>query len=147
MPMRVSETEPSRRVIATGLAGGLALALGMATAQSQNGSPNMETTIRTGDDIATLINIFTVEPQNQQKLVELLDEGTKGFFSKMTGWISTNLLTSTDGKRVILYSQWQSARDIDAFRQNPNMGPYLQGITAIAKYEAMTCEVTSVHHA
>jgi len=107
----------------------------------------METTIRPGSDIATQINIFVVEPENQQKLVELLADGTKGFFSKQPGWISTNVLSSTDRRRVLIYSQWRSAKDIEAFRQNPSMGPYVQGIAAIAKFEAFLCDVAYVQHA
>jgi heme-degrading monooxygenase HmoA len=143
----MTKTKRSRRTIIAGLAGGLAPATRVVPARSQNRSLPMDTTIRTGDDIATLINIFTVEPENQQKLVQLLNDGTKGFFSKMTGWISTNLLTSKDGRRVILYSQWRSLGDVDAFRQNPNFGSYVQGITAIAKFESITCDVAAVHHA
>ena len=107
----------------------------------------METTIRPGSDIATQINIFSVEPENQPKLVQLLKDGTEGFFSKQPGWISTNLLGSKDGRRVLIYSQWRSAKDIEAFRQDPNMGPYVQGIAAIAKFETVLCDVVSVHHA
>jgi hypothetical protein len=41
----------------------------------------MEATIRTGSDVTTLVNVFTVEPDNHQKLVQLLKEGTETFFS------------------------------------------------------------------
>ena len=36
----------------------------------------MTTTISTGQDIATLINVFTVDPDNQEQLVDLLDKAT-----------------------------------------------------------------------
>ena len=36
----------------------------------------MTTTISTDEDIATLINVFTVEPDSQQQPVDLLDEAT-----------------------------------------------------------------------
>lgn len=107
----------------------------------------MDTTIRMGDKIATLINIFTVAPENRQKLIDLLRDGTETSISKLPGWISTNFLSSTDGKRVIVYSQWQSPKDIEAMRQQPEMGPYLQRVAALASFEAMLCEVNWVHHA
>jgi hypothetical protein len=136
-----------RSFVATGLATGMALATRPILAHSQVRSSPMETTIRAGNDIATQINICTVEPENQHKLMQLLKDGTEGFFSKQPGWISTNLLSSKDGRRVLIYSQWRTAKDIEAFRQNPNFGPYLQDLTAIAKFETMLCDVAYVHHA
>jgi len=107
----------------------------------------METTIRAGEEIATLINIFTVEPENQQELLSLLKDGTETSISKMAGWISTSFLSGTDGRRVIVYSQWRSAKNVEAMRQNPNMGAYLQRVAALATFEAILCVVTCVHHA
>jgi quinol monooxygenase YgiN len=107
----------------------------------------MATTIRADAGITTLINVFSVEAENQQKLVELLKDGTESVFSKSPGWISTNLLSSKDGRRVVIYSQWRSSRDIEAFRQNPALGPYFAHITALAKFEAFECDVPFVLHA
>lgn len=106
----------------------------------------METTIRAGEAIATLINIFTVEPENQQELLALLKDGTETSISKMVGWVSTSFLCGKDGRRVIVYSQWRNAKDIDAMRLNPAMGPYLQRVAALARFEAILCEVTGVLH-
>ena len=106
----------------------------------------METTIRVDDGFATLINIFTVEPENREKLVGLLKDSTETMMSKMAGWVSTNFLESKDGRRVIIYSQWRSPKDVDAMRQNPDMGPYLQRIAAIARFEAVLGDVSYVHH-
>src|SRR5579863_3041116 len=107
----------------------------------------METTISTHDGLATLINIFTVEPENQPKLIELLKGSTETMISKMPGWVSTNFLASKDSRRVVIYSPWRSAKDVETMRQNPEMGPYVQRIAAIAKFEAMLCDVSYVHHA
>jgi quinol monooxygenase YgiN len=107
----------------------------------------METTIRADRDTTTLLNIFTVEPENRQELVELLKGGTETLISKMAGWISTNFLNSKDGRRVIIYSQWRSVKDIEAMRQTPQMKPYFQRLAALAKFEAIECEVAYVHHA
>ena len=61
----------------------------------------MEATIRTGSDVTTLVNVFTVEPDNQQKLVQLLKEGTEAFFSKQPGFISSIVHASKEGRRAI----------------------------------------------
>ena len=81
----------------------------------------MEATIRTGSDVTTLVNVFTVEPDNQQKLVHLLKEGTETFFSKQPGFISSSVHASKEGRRAINYSQWASAGDIENFRRDPHL--------------------------
>lgn len=136
-----------RTFVATTLAGGIELVRQVVPAGSQNRSEDMETTIRADANMTTLINILSVEPDNQQKLVELLKDATDGLFSRFAGWISTSLLRSQDGKRVVIYSQWRSPKDIAAFRQNPEVGSYLQRIAALAKFESFECDVSYVHHA
>jgi heme-degrading monooxygenase HmoA len=63
-------------------------------------------------------------------------------FSKMPGWISTNLLKSRDGKQVVVYSQWRDAGDIAAFRQEPRMQPYFARFDGLAKQVSFTCDVS-----
>ena len=98
----------------------------------------METAIRVDSGVTTLVNVFTVEPGNQPKTLALLQEGIETLFSKMPGWISSNLLKSRDGRRVAVYSQWRDASDIEAFRQDARMKPYFQRFAAMAKQEAFT---------
>jgi quinol monooxygenase YgiN len=102
----------------------------------------MEISIRTGSAVTTLVNVFTAEPGKQQELLALLQEGTETMFSKMPGWISTSLLRGREGKQVVVYSQWQDAKDIDAFRQDPRMRPYFQRFAELGKYESFTCDVS-----
>jgi quinol monooxygenase YgiN len=143
--MPAIENRLSRRtLVASGLAGGI---LATLPAQSQTGSPAMETTIRVDSAVTTLVNVFTVEPDNQSKTLALLQEGVETMFSKMPGWISSNLLKSRDRKQVIVYSQWRDARDIEAFRQDPRMKPYFQRFAELAKHEAFTCDVSFNLHA
>jgi heme-degrading monooxygenase HmoA len=105
----------------------------------------MEATIRADRNVTTLVNIFNVEPENQQALVVALKEVIEAFFGNMPGFISSSVLAGKNGHQVVGYSQWRSASDIEAFRQNPNFGSYVQRITALAKNEAITCDVAFVH--
>jgi heme-degrading monooxygenase HmoA len=107
----------------------------------------MEMTIREDRDITTLINILTVEPENRQSLLALLKEGTESTISKMAGWISTSLLDGKDGRQVIIFSQWRSLEDIEAMRKHRAMAPYVQRLAALAKFEAIACDVSYIHHA
>lgn len=107
----------------------------------------METTIRVDSAVTTLVNVFTVEQDNQLKVLGLLQDGVDTMFSKMPGWISTTLLKSKDGSQIIVYSQWRDEKDINAFRQDPRMKSYFQQFGALAKHQAFTCDVSYSLHA
>ena len=150
--MSQTKSTPSRRVVvatglATGFGAGVLLAAQANPSYSENRSSKMEATIRIGSDITTLVNVFTVDPDNQQKLVQLLKEGTESFFSKQPGFISSSVHASKEGGRAINYSQWASAKDIENFRKDPKFAPYIQRLAALAKAETILCEVVEVNHA
>src|SRR5436305_11164935 len=81
--------------------------IGSPCRQKPNRSCKMETAIRVDSDVTTLVNVFTLEPDNQPKALTLLRESVETLFSKMPGWISSSLLKSRDGSRVVVYSQWR----------------------------------------
>ncbi len=99
------------------------------------------TTISKGKQILTLINVFTVDPANQQKLVELLTLATDTSVRKMEGFISASLHRSIDGTKVTMYAQWRSLEDYQKMRNNPNASPYLIQALAIAKFDSGMYEV------
>jgi heme-degrading monooxygenase HmoA len=145
--MHAFKTELSRRTFVAGsLVGVVALATRVAPAQSQNSRQQMESTIRAEMNTTTLVNVFTVEPENQQKLVDVLKGGTDEFFSKAPGFISSSVLKSKDGLRVINYSQWKSAKEVAAFRRNAYFGLYIQRLKVLSIAENIECEVVYVNH-
>src|SRR6266700_2108868 len=91
--------------------------------------------------IVTLINVFTVEPANQQRLVDLLTHATDGSVNRAPGFISSTLHRSIDGTKVTLYAQWRSAEDYHAMRQDPAPLPFLEEALRIAKFEPGIYEV------
>jgi quinol monooxygenase YgiN len=82
-----------------------------------------------------LINVFTVEPVNQQRLVDLLVRATAGSVNTAPGFISSTLHRSIDGTKVTMYAQWRSAEDYQAMRQNPAPLPFLQEALTFATFE------------
>ena len=68
----------------------------------------MEIIVSPNRDIVTLINVFAVEPGNQEKLIEVLKEGTEALFGKQPGYVSASFHKSKDGRRVVNYGQWRS---------------------------------------
>ncbi len=113
---------------------------GIAGATSLKGSDTM-TTISAKSDVMTLINVFTVEPANQRRLVELLTEATEVSQRTAPGFVSASLHRSTDGTKVTVYAQWRNIDDYQAMRQDPDPLPFLQEALMIAKFEPGVYEV------
>ena len=99
-------------------------------------------TIRKGRDVLTLVNVFTVRPENQQKLVDLLVEATDKTMKKLPGFLSASIHRSLDGTRVVNYAQWRNKTDFDAMRQNPAAQPHMAAVAAIATFDPILCEVS-----
>src|ERR1700729_3620111 len=102
------------------------------------------TTISLSPKVITLINVFTVEPANQQKLLELLTRATETSVRHAPGFISSSLHRSLDGTKVTMYAQWRSVEDYQAMRENPAPLPYLQQALAIARFEPGMYEVVQM---
>lgn len=103
------------------------------------------TTISTERDLATLINVFTVKPEDQQHLVDVLAEAASTM-NRIPGYVSSNLHKSFDGTKVVNYVQWRSREDFDAMLQNPAAVPHMREAAQIAeKYEPLLCEVSFVN--
>ena len=98
--------------------------------------------IRKGRDVLTLVNVFSVRPENQQKLVDMLVEATDETMKKMPGFISASIHRSLDGTKVVNYAQWRSKTDFDAMRQNPAAQPHMAAVAAIATFDPILCEVS-----
>lgn len=103
----------------------------------------MTPTIDADAKFATLINVFSVAPEDSDRLVKLLKEGTDTWIRHVPGFVSSSLHVSRDGRRVVIYGQWRSADAIAAMRQSPQMPAYFERIKAVAQMEAMTCDVSS----
>jgi quinol monooxygenase YgiN len=101
--------------------------------------------ISASDRLVTLINVFTVEPENQQKLLELLARATETSVRHAPGFISASLHRGLDGTKVTMYAHWRSVEDYQAMRQNPAPQPYLRQALDIAKFDPGTYEVVETY--
>ena len=105
-----------------------------------------ETTIRVGAPLVTLINVFTVDPKNQERLVELWQEGTDEVMRHLPGFISANVHRSLDGTKVINYAQWESVGAFTSSLRNSDVAAYFERLAQIGTPDPVLCEVVSVHH-
>jgi quinol monooxygenase YgiN len=99
------------------------------------------TRISAGSGVITFINVFSVDPINQQRLIELLTRVTEDSVQYAQGFISASLHRSTDGTKVTMYAQWRSIEDYEAMRLDPAPLPYLQEALSFARFEPAMYEV------
>lgn len=91
----------------------------------------------TATNPVTLVNVLSVQPERQKELVDMLRQNTETVIKTLNGWISTTLVASSDGKRVVIYSRWDSAADVDAMRADPRMLAYFPKIAALASFDSI----------
>ena len=93
------------------------------------------TTISKEAGLLTFINVCTVSPENQDRLVELLTQATNVSVRHAKGFVSSALHRSLDGTKVTMYAQWESMQHYEAMRSTPGASPYLAEALTIATFE------------
>lgn len=109
--------------------------------------PETTSTIDTAADVATLINVFTVDADRQQELVDKLVEITDQVMQHVPGFVSANIHASLDGTRVVNYAQWASKEAFEAMLDDPTAREHIGEISQMARSEPGLFDVRSVHHA
>jgi quinol monooxygenase YgiN len=92
-------------------------------------------------NMITLINVFRVEPANQQRLVDLLVRVTDEFVRQSPGFISSTLHRSFDGSKVTMYAQWKSVEEYEAMRRDRRPLPFFEEALTLAKFDLGMYEV------
>ncbi len=106
------------------------------------------TTITQHSTCATLINVFTVEPERASEFVELLSVATDEVMQYLPGFISANIHRSSDGTRVVNYAQWESPEAFQAMVKNPAAREHMDKAAALAtSFDPHLYTVESVHQA
>ena len=105
-----------------------------------------EATIRADTSGVALINVFTVEPEDQQRLVELWQQATDQVMRHLPGFVSASIHRSLDGTKVVNYAQWESPDAFTAMFRDPEASAYVQQLSEIGTPAPVLCEVVSVHH-
>ncbi|MFI2765093.1 antibiotic biosynthesis monooxygenase family protein [Streptomyces echinatus] len=88
--------------------------------------------IDTTRPVATLINVFTVSPDRQTELIDLLAQATEETMKHQPGFISANFHASLDGERIINYAQWESEEHYRAMLTKPEAWVHMDKATTIA---------------
>ena len=105
-------------------------------------------TITAHADHATLINVFTVQPDRARELADLLRAATEEVMQHVDGFISANIHLSADGARVVNYAQWRSEDAFRAMLRNPTARQHMGQCADLAdSFEPHLYTVESVHSA
>lgn len=88
------------------------------------------------EQTVTLINVLSVEPSHQQKLLSILKKGEQEIMAKQKGYLSSKIYKSKDGRSVTVLAQWESPKDIEAVKTDPKNLDYLKSIQEIAEPKA-----------
>jgi quinol monooxygenase YgiN len=99
-------------------------------------------TIAKDNKVVTLVNVFTVEQENQPRLVQMLVEATEKTMKHVPGFVSASIHKSLDGVRVVNYAQWRTREDFEAMMKNPDAQRHMKPITEIAQFDAHLYEVS-----
>lgn len=104
------------------------------------------TTIEQRSPYATLINVFTVEPENAAKLAALLTAATEDVMQHRPGFRSANIHLSTDRTRVVNYAQWDTAEAYQAMLSEDTAREHMATAAALAvRFDPHLYTVESVH--
>lgn len=107
----------------------------------------MNATITVTPEVTTLINVLTVEPENQAKLLESLRQNAESVVSTLPGWISTSFVVAHDKQRVVIYSQWRDLASLRAMQAHPQMRAYFPHVAALASFDSISGDVAYSRHA
>jgi quinol monooxygenase YgiN len=104
------------------------------------------TVIDSEAECITLINTFTVRPENQAELIGVLEEATEQVMRFRPGFVSANIHKSLDGRRVVNYAQWRSQADFEAMQADPACREHMARAAGLAeRVEPALYQVASVH--
>jgi quinol monooxygenase YgiN len=101
-------------------------------------------TIEKGARPLTVINVFTVAPEHQTRLVDLLRQATDSSIRHVPGFVAAALHRSLDGTKVTMYAQWRTPEDYARMRERPDASPFVAEALTIARFDPGFYEVTDV---
>ena len=94
----------------------------------------------------TIVTRFTVAPENQQRLIDIVIRAVEEEILRIPGFISTKIHKSMDGTHVLNYSQWESREAFESTLQRTDFIPYVQEILLIATLEPDFYEMVAEFH-
>ncbi len=82
----------------------------------------------------TLINTFSVAPDDQSGLIAELRRFTEQHARYLPGFVGTAIHASADGTRVVNYVQWRNAAALEAMLGTAEARNHLRKVAALSKH-------------
>ena len=97
--------------------------------------------------ILTVVNVLIPKPEEQEKVVSLLQKGMTDTMQYQPGFISANIHKSLDSSHVLVYAQWKDSASLqDAVKLiESGKAPSMMEVFSIGNPEYHPYEVVSVH--
>ena len=103
--------------------------------------------IESGRDVFTLINTFTVRPQQQRTLAAELVGVTESTMRYLPGFVAASVHLGRDGGHVINYVQWASEAHFQGMLTDPAARAHMERVSALAlSVTPLFCDVLYVGH-
>jgi quinol monooxygenase YgiN len=93
---------------------------------------------------ATLINVFKIDPDNQQPLIDEIQENVESM-GDLPGFVSFSLHRSLDGERIVNYVQFESQEAFEALRDSRDWEEQMSDAMATAEPDPHFYEVVLTH--
>jgi len=87
------------------------------------------------------INVFTVPPDKQLELIELLARITRESITHAAGFLGATLYRGTDGTKVTMHARWRCVADYEAMRRLGGSERTLAAALAFASFAPGVYEV------
>jgi hypothetical protein len=122
-------------------------------AQVKQPQPKRQLVMATGPTISiqketqrfTFINVFTVAPERQDELLNLLIDVTDNIMRHIPGFVAASFHRGLDGRSVVNYAQWLTQAHFNAMLKNPKANQHFEEVRAIAeKVQPIPCSITYV---
>ena len=100
--------------------------------------------VSSDSNLLTVFVSFDVEPDQQEKVCELVEDYIANFISLQAGFVSSHVHKSLCGKHVANYAQWKSMEHFKAFGEKARSWP---GLPALLEFGPQATFYTVVYGA
>jgi ribosome-associated toxin RatA of RatAB toxin-antitoxin module/heme-degrading monooxygenase HmoA len=92
----------------------------------------------------TLINVFPVEPDKQERLIEILSQAATETMRQQPGFVAARVYRGIAGNYVANFVQWRSREDFNRMWQQPAAQQHVAEVHTVARGNPQLFELSNV---
>jgi imidazolonepropionase-like amidohydrolase len=101
------------------------------------------TNICVTNKVVTFITVYEVAPADQQQLIDLITMAYERIICHLPGFVEAHTHRSSDGERVLSYTQWNAQSDVESMLHNNDLWPIFVKIGRIASADPRYYQVAA----